>query len=239
MNKTMQRFSVATKALAWILLFLFGSIAISDGQDSGTADFTIRIAVEEVRIDVVALDRKGRQIADLTPDDFEVYQDNKPVQVVSCKYFTDQKNPSAQPAASANTSKKAAIVPSRRLARDEVRRTFVFIVDDLSMNFSDFHFARMALKNFVEKQMQPGDLIAILRTNYGTSALQLFLSDKVQLLSRINQMPWEVARDLSSDNLFYRFDGQISAIRYCIRALKDMPGRKAMIMLTGQTTMPG
>lgn len=237
MHKMMKWIPVAIVNFAWIVLLLFGSPAISD--DSGNEDFLIRIAVEEVRLDVVVLDRKGQQITDLTPADFEVYQDDQLMPVVSCKYLTDQKDPYGQPAISKEASKKASIIPSRRLAREEVRRTFVFIVDDLSMSFSDFHFARMALKNFVEKQMQPGDLIAVIRTNYGNSALQLFLSDKPQLLARIEQMPWEAARDLSSDNLYYRFDGQISAIRYCIRALKDMPGRKAMIMLTAQTGMPG
>jgi VWFA-related protein len=216
-------------------LIVFSSIAVSD--DSAKEDFVIRVAVEEVRLDVVVLDKKGRQITDLTAADFEVYQDDKLMTVTGSKYFIDQKSPAAQPAAA--KSKPAPIIPSRRLARDDVRRTFAFVVDDLSMSFSDFYFARMALKNFVEKQMQPGDLIAIIRTNYGNSALQMFLSDKPQLLARINQMPWTVARDLSADNLHYRFDGQISATRYCIRALKNMPGRKAMIMLTAQTGIGG
>jgi hypothetical protein len=42
--------------------------------------------VEEVRIDATVLDKKGRQVTDLTDADFEVYQDGKRQEIVSCTY---------------------------------------------------------------------------------------------------------------------------------------------------------
>ncbi len=42
-----------------------------------------------------------------------------------------------------------------------------------------------ALKNFVDGQMQPGDLIAIVRTGAGMGALQQFTADKRVLYAAI------------------------------------------------------
>jgi VWFA-related protein len=239
---------------AWIGCLLLGFITVANGQEkqapsqSGDKeagktdkDFKVRIAVEEVRLDVVVVDRKGRQIADLNADDFEVYQDDLPQEILSCTYVSDQADPSAKPAISPRVSSAVPPIPAPMLARDKVRRVIAFIVDDLSMSFENIHFARLALKKFVEKQMLPGDLVAILKTSRGISAFQMFLSDKKQLLARIENVRWgmNVGRDLSFDNLYAYFDGQLSAIRYCIRALKDMPGRKALLVMSAQTTLPG
>ena len=72
-------------------------------------DFSIRIGVEEVRLDAVAVDNKGRQITDLTADDFEIYQDGKPQKITAAKYISNQKEFRTGPS------------PSHALAREDVR----------------------------------------------------------------------------------------------------------------------
>ncbi len=203
-------------------------------------EFTVRIAVEEVRLDVVVLDGKGRQVPDLTAADFQVFQDDVPQDILSCVYITDQTAESARPFPPPKASREAPQIPARLLNREEVRRVIVFVVDDLSMGFENINHARMALSRFVERQMQPGDLVAVLRTSRGISALQMFVSDRRELQARIDTVRWgeNVGRDLSADNLYSFFDVQLSALRYCIRALKDMPGRKALLLLTAQPTIP-
>ena len=251
--KTTHCFYRWVQTIAWLGCLLLGFITVANGQEqqapsqsrdkqAGNTDknVTVRIAVEEVRLDVVVVDRKGRQITGLKADDFEVYQDDLPQEILSCTYVSDQADPSAKPAISPRVSSAAPPISTPTPTRDKVRRVIAFIVDDLSMNFENIHSVRLALKKFVEKQMLPGDLVAILRTSRGISALQMFLSDKTQLLARIEDVRWgmNVGRDLSPDNLYSYFDGQLSAIHYCIRALKDMPGRKALLVMSGQTTFP-
>jgi len=204
-------------------------------------NFTIRIGVEEVRLDAVVLDGKGRQITDLTAGDFEIYQDDVRQEVLSSTYVSDQTQPLGKPGLPGKRSQGSPVIPARSLGRDQVRRVIAFVVDDLSMRFEQVHYARMALTRFVEKQMQPGDLVAILRTSHGNSALQMFLSDRQQLLARIDTVRWgaNVGRELAVDNLYSFFESQISATSYCIRALKGMPGRKALVVMTPITTLPG
>jgi len=245
--------SIGCRILCWIGLLLV-VIPLSYGQESpghpqkeekqpskADQNYTIRIGVEEVRLDAVVLDGKGRQITDLTAGDFEIYQDDLPQQVLSSTYISEQAEPQAKPRLPGKGSETGPLIPARSLEREQIRRTIAFIVDDLPMSFEQVHYARMALTKFVEKQMQPGDLVAIMRTGRGNSALQMFLSDKKQLLARIDTVRWEfnVGREFAEDNLYPLFEAQISATSYCIQALKNMPGRKALIVLTPTTGLPG
>ncbi len=240
------------RTLASIGLLILGFFTIANGlenqgspQSGGEQaekterDFTVRIAVEEVRIDAVVVDGKGRQIPNLTAADFEIFQDDVPQKILSCMYISDQTAESAKPSLSPKAPKSPPI-PTPMPTRENVRRVIAFVVDDLSMNFENIHNTRLSLTRFVERQMQPGDLVAILRTSRGMSALEMFLSDKMQLRARIDTVRWgeNVGRDLSSENLYSYFDGQLSALQYCIRALKELPGRKALLLLTAQSTIP-
>jgi VWFA-related protein len=239
--------------LCWLgILLVCAFIPRSYGQEKSSQkeekqasktdqNFTIRIGVEEVRLDAVVVDGRGRQITDLTAGDFEIFQDDQPREVLSSIYIIDQTQPLGKPQLSGKGWKVSPPVPTRSLERDQVHRVIAFVVDDLAMNFEQVHYARMALTKFVEKQMQAGDLVAIMRTSRGNSAIQMFLSDKAQLLARIDTVRWgeNVGREFADDNLYALFEGQLSATSYCIRALKDMPGRKALMVLTPTTTLPG
>ena len=213
---------------------------VEPNPKSNAKDFSIRVTVEEVRIDAVVLDRKGRQITDLTAEDFELYQDDQLQIINASTYITDQSAPSAKPAIPSKPLKGVPLIPSPAIAREKVRRVIVFVVDDLSMGFEHVHYARMALGKFVENQMQPGDLVAILRTSHGISALQMFSSDKRHLLKLVQNIRWgdNVRFNQSDDNMHSIFDGQLSTLSYSVRALQGMPGRKAVLLLTATSEFP-
>jgi VWFA-related protein len=250
--KATNEFSVMSRILAWTGFLLLGFITVSPSQDTQKSepafkaekDYTIKLAVEEVRLDVVVLDKKGHQISDLTASDFEIYQDKVQMQVQSCAYIVDQTAPGNQSETSKKSPKPATpvVAPPQPMSREQVRRVIAFVIDDLSMNFESIQYARTALKKFVDKQMMPGDVVAILRTSRGNSARQLFLADKRQIIPLIDSIRWaqnvNYDREDYRDNLYGYFDGQLSTINYCINALKDMPGRKAIVLMSNQTTLP-
>ena len=272
------------------------SPASSGQNDDLKQGFDLKVAVEEVRIDAVVLGRNGRQVRDLTANDFEVFQDAKSKQIISCAYVNEEQAPSRK------LSKTSILTSSPMLPKDMVRRTLAFVVDDLSMDFDHFYHARMAIEKFVETQMQPYDLAVIFQTSGGT--LLQFSSDREVLLSRVKSLRWKggtggmlgcgpsgcgVApasrRDIgnavdaetadididlqqavarfgslgsavgggngSATNVrqaasqtaqdYYRlrlFESQMAAIRYCIRTLQDMPGRKSMLFISSVITIP-
>jgi VWFA-related protein len=76
------------------------------------------------------------------------------------------------------------------LTPGSIRRTIAIVVDDLNMSFGSVYYARRALRRFVEQQMQPGDLVAIIRTAGSVGALQQFTSNKQLLLAAIDSIKW-------------------------------------------------
>lgn len=236
---------VRCRALACAAFLLSGLISVSQGQEGGSPrgsggqqdgrtgrEYTIRIGVEEVRLDAVVLDKKGRQITDLTADDFEIYQDHFRQKVTSCVYINDYQ-PQLQKTAPGGTD--AAFAPQAPVpapTRENVRRTIVFVVDNLVMDFTQVHYARMALRKFVETQMQAGDLVAVVPTAGGNAVFQTFSSDRSQLLAMISNVRWYI------DWRTAQMTPQMMAMAYCIRTLQSMPGRKTLIMVTPSTMLP-
>jgi len=61
-------------------------------------------------------------------------------------------------------------------------------VDDLGLSFESTAYLRPALRKFVDEQMQPHDLVAILRTSAGVGALQEFTTDKRTLHAAVDRV---------------------------------------------------
>ena len=185
------------KKRAIVLLCLFVSVA---GQNpdpqpqQGKLDDAdvVRINTNLVQIDAGVTDKNGQQVTDLKADDFEVLQDGRPRKVTNLSYIYTQRNRSGALIARAPSSSLPANVPvpSVVLRPDQVRRTIALVVDDLGLSFESTAFVRKTLTKFVNEQMQPGDLVAIIRTSAGAGALQQFTSDKRQLEAAIDRVRW-------------------------------------------------
>ncbi|MBC7930242.1 MAG: VWA domain-containing protein, partial [Rubrivivax sp.] len=137
-------------------------------------DEVVRITTNLVQFDAVVTDKGGRLITDLRPEDFEVLVDGKPRKITNFS-FVDLN--ASQPivrsnAESAGSNKKAdaAPIPPARLRPEQIRRTIALVVDDLGLSFESIARTRAALKKFVEERVQPGDLVAIIRTSAGVGA---------------------------------------------------------------------
>ena len=244
--------------IATVLCLLFLCLTFSAGQDApvekraenasysdSVEPFKIMLSVNEVRLDVVVLDKKGNPITDLTAADFEIYQDDRRQEILASVYIDSQSDAAQRSVADPEKVANIPLQPAPVLTKEDVRRTILFVVDDFAMTFENSNYTKMALRNFVEKQMQPGDLVAILRTDYGNSALNTFHSDKRELLARINAMPSAMLSPMETveeDNKYLQgiyedhqnrvLKSQPASFSYGIRALKNMPGRRILIVLT-------
>jgi len=135
-------------------------------------------------------------------------------------------------------------------------------VDDLGMSFSSMHYARETLKKYVDEQMQPGDLAAIVRTGASSSAYQRFTNDKQLLHAAIDrarrnglgradsnavkepdvdletirpEMRGEIEKEiLKNENPQHEMSsvGTVGALTWVVRGLQQMPGRKPVILLS-------
>jgi VWFA-related protein len=161
-------------------------------QDDADDGDVVRITTNLVQFDAVVTDKKGQQVTDLSPEEFEVTVNGRRQQITNFSYVVAEPGagaPAARPEPRAG-DKAAPYIPPARMKAGDVRRTVALVVDDLGTSFESMAYVRQALKKFVDEQMQPGDLVAIMRTSAGMGALQQFTSDKNILRRAIERVRW-------------------------------------------------
>ena len=218
----------------------------------------VRITTNLVQVDAVVTDKDGKVVTDLKPEEVEIFEDGRKQKITHFSYnatTTEQPAKESQP----TVDKNAPLVPPSRLRPEDVRRTIALVVDDLGLSFESTHFVRDALRKFVDRQMQPGDLVAIIRTSGGMGALQQFTSDKRQLYAAIDRVKWYASGrggvsafapieppapgphgadiDAAAEDLNqFREDvyavGTLGAVNYVVRGLRDLPGRKSILLIS-------
>jgi VWFA-related protein len=155
-------------------------------QKSESGAPVVRVSVEVIQVDAVVTTKDGRQVSDLGPADFEILEDGRRQDITLCSYVPLE----GRPASSGSPAGARSQEPDRR---ETIRRTMVFVVDDLSLGFRSTLAARQALDRFVDERMQPGDFVAILQTGAGSGSLQQFTSDKRLLRATIARLRFNPA----------------------------------------------
>ena len=85
-------------------------------------------------------------------------------------------------------------MPPTRLRPEQVRRTIALVIDDLGMSAESLNYTRGALRKYVDEQLQPGDVAAIIRTSSSIGSLQRFTNDSRLLHSAIERVTHERER---------------------------------------------
>jgi len=118
-----------------------------------------RSGINFVRVDVIVSDKQGRPVADLTKDDFEVFEDNKPQVVETFKLVTLDGNP--RPGEDAPRAIRSDYDQETEAQREDVR-IFVFLLDDYHVRRGTSLVVRQPLINFIRTQLGPMDLIGVM-----------------------------------------------------------------------------
>ena len=244
---------------------------VSDQRRSASErDDVVRISVTLVQVDAVVTDRQGKPVTDLGKDDFEIYEDGKR-QVITNHSFVSTQQRMSQAAAPRPTDQALPSLPIR-LKPEQVRRTIAIVVDDLSLSMGSAESVQYYLRKYVEEQIEPGDLVAIIRASGGMGALQQFTADRRQLRAAVDRIRWnprsgrigvfkpigdETLQSLQKgtirdDQRKEQFEaggtdfreqlftvGMLGALNYVVRGLRDLPGRKSVLLFSEGFTLPG
>jgi VWFA-related protein len=221
----------------------------------------VRITTNLVQVDAVITDSHGQLVTDLKPEEVEIFEDGHKQKITHFTFNLSDNKPAERPAKTGGTEKNATAAPAVPLRREDVKRTIAIVIDDLGLSFESVASLRRALKKFVDEQIQPGDLVAIIRTSGGMGVLQQFTNDKRQLAAAVDRIKWNsLGRGVSAfepiqpptvssgaastididqanqDMEEFRRDmfavGTLGAMRYVIRGLKDLPGRKSILLVS-------
>jgi VWFA-related protein len=221
----------------------------------------VKITTNLVQVDAVVTDKNGKVVTDLRSDEVQISEDGKPQKITHFGYNVtgpEAVNRTGKPLAAGKVNEIAPPVVPVPLKREDVHRTIAIVVDDLGLSFESTAYMRRALKAFVDEQMQSGDLVAIIRTGGSVGALQQFTSDKRHLYAAIERVKWnpmgvgdtgafsairpgelkipgeQTSRGQSAQGSRedLAVDGMVGTLSYVVRGLRDLPGRKSVLLLS-------
>ena len=163
-------------------------VTISSKQpvSSSSEEGTLRVFVELVELDVIVTDRKGRHITDLGKEDFQVLQDGKPHKIQDISYVEMQPDKvDHQRSGAATQILKGSGETTSRAVHGLQRRAIAVVVDELGLSMASINRSKKALRRFINQQIQPNDLVALVRTGVEAEGIS-FTLNKLQLLKALD-----------------------------------------------------
>jgi VWFA-related protein len=213
-------------------------------------DPVIRVSVDLVQVDARVTDSQGHHVADLKEEDFEILEDGKPQKITHFAFVPGTESNGAP--------SNAPVMTAGPLRPEDLHRTIVLVADDLSFGPAEFPRVRNVLKDFVDRQMQPGDLVSIVTTSGGVGVRERLTNDKrvlyaaiarIMFIPGVNQFDgakmapqmndgrpryyWEADdRAYAAAQAPYFTRGSALSLGRAVMALRDVPGRKAVALFS-------
>jgi len=234
-------------------------------QKNAAGSFTLRVNANIVLTNVVVRDKKtGAVVKGLKESDFSIVEDKKPQKIVSFDYQNvDDAAVLAEKSTVAGKASVADLLEHNFAASPEALRDHRLIVvffDLSSMQDEDIDRAVDAADDYINKQMQPADLVALVSMSTGLSMDQDFTNNKQALLKAIAKYNGSdetgfanggtgstdaTSDDTSSfaaDDTEYNSlntDRELMAIRAIARSLERVDQRKSLLYFSGGLTRNG
>jgi VWFA-related protein len=207
-------------------------------------DDIVRFTTNLVQIDAVVT-KDGKLVTDLKAEDFEIFEDGKKQTITNFSYISNVPAKSTTP----DAAERDQNLPAAPLKRDDPRRTLAIVVDDLGLSAQSMSDVRRQLRKFVDEQVQPHDLVAIIRTGTQIGALQQFTNDKRLLSRAVDQLRWNACSragvavlpptqrilELGTTEQVcggFSFFSTMKALGAIIDGMAEVPGRKSLMLLS-------
>ena len=132
--------------------------------------FTVR--VDLVTTDVIVRDNNGQFVADLTKEDFEVFEDDVKQELVSFTLTHGGRifNVAAPPPP---VAEEGIILPASRPTSDAAGRIFLIFVDDLHLDFRNTPRIRQLFQKVAKELIHEGDMFGIVSTGPSSLAIDM------------------------------------------------------------------
>ena len=180
-------------ALATVLAVCTALLAAQTQQSNQKPDqssFTLKVNSDLVLTNVVVRDRKtGEVVRGLTQKDFTVLENGKAQQISSFDFESvDQATPLDEATISGKTGQSIFNAKNGVAHPEELRnrRLIVMFFDLTSMQPEDIERSVDAARDYINKKMQPADLISVVSLQDTLSLDQDFTQNKQMLLNAVN-----------------------------------------------------
>ncbi|SPF40255.1 conserved exported hypothetical protein [Candidatus Sulfopaludibacter sp. SbA4] len=248
---------------SWIVVFLALAAA---GQQQQPAKFTSNSNL--VIVDVTVKDKSGKAINGLKKEDFVVLEDGKPQKIdvfehqeLSVEPEPPEPPPSLDDRNALPEAPKTVITaehPGQIQYHD--KRLMVFFFDFSNMGIPEQLRAQEAAQKFLDTQITPSDMVAILLFTTTIQVKTDFTADRTILTDIIQSLPIGESSDMADaantgdDNEedtgaafvadetefnIYNTDRKLAAIEDAVRKLAALPEKKALVYITGGISKTG
>ncbi len=145
-------------------------------------ELSVDLPVTVVEVDLLAQDKKGDFVTDLTKEDFEVFENGKKVKLLDFELRSIIPLDALLAGESSPIGQKAS-PPSEK-------RKFILFVDLLNSGVESVRLLKRHLLEFVQQTLGPHDemMVAILAPNRRTLLLQKFTGDKASMARAIHAL---------------------------------------------------
>jgi VWFA-related protein len=173
-----------------ILVLLLVPRLHAQQQDQQNQSFTLKVNSDIVLTNVVPRDKKtGQIVKGLKQSDFTITENGKPQQVTSFDFESvDEAAALNEASISGKSGNSIVLGKSPIMSGDALRdhRLVILFFDITSMQPEDLERAQDAARNYINKQMQPADVVAIVSLDSSLSLDQDFTQNKQLLLNAVN-----------------------------------------------------
>ena len=248
----MKRRNLLAVVLLGSLLFPLQTLSQSPNTQQPTKSATAQPVIDDqdivkintnlVQIDAVVT-RNGKQVKDLKAEDFVIFQDGKQQAITNFSYVSNVVAATEKVAVAPVKTKHPTMVPTipGAVTPHDPHRTIAFVVDDLGLSFDTINQVRKQLRKFINEQMLPNDLVAIIRTAGEVGTLQQFTTDKRLLLNSVEHLKWYPCSRAgvsffepgnTDHSCTDTYSMTLRALRYIASGMGRLPGRKSLVILS-------
>ena len=243
-----------------------GAPLMGQQQESPAGTFTLKVQSDIVLTNVVVRDKKtGEVVKGLKASDFTILENGKPQTIASFDYQNVDEAAILHEQSTVTGKATIADLLNNNFATNPAElkdhRLIVMFFDLSSMQPEDIDRAVESAQDYVNKKMQPADLVALVSMATGLSMDQDFTSDKAALLKGLGKYNGtegtgfangneggsssgtaDDASSFTADDSEYNAlntDRELYAIRTVAKSLERVDQRKSMLYFSGGLTRQG
>jgi VWFA-related protein len=260
--------SIARRGVALLLVGAMTSypVAICAQQQNPSSTFTLKVQTDIVLTNVVVRDRKtGAVVKGLKTSDFTILENGKPQAIASFDYQNVDEAAVLHEGSTVTGKATVAELLNGDFAANtgalRDHRLIVMFFDLSSMQPEDIDRAVESAQDYVNKKMQPADLVALVSMSTGLSMDQDFTQDKAALLKGLGKYNGtegsgfangneggtsggtaDDASSFTADDSEYNSlntDRELYAIRMIAKSLERVEQRKSLLYFSGGLTRQG
>ena len=186
---------------AWMVVLTAGLCAQTGTPDQPappqTEQPTFRVQIDLVTTDVIPRDEEGNFIADLSKDEFEIYEDGVIQDITSMTVSHGGRITNLLAPPPPVLASEGLVLPPSRPVNDVSGRILVFFIDDLHLQYRSTGRVRELFKKISKQLIHDGDLFGIVSSGPASIRVQMTY-DKRRLDQAIDKM---VGSELRPDQI--------------------------------------